>query len=141
MVIRARSQVLALGFVLTALSFAPAPPEPPVLPPEVIKLAQVRLQAALKAFDEAWVYYRQARTDVFDVFAWSKLVLESQAELSQTKEEYIAALEGHRDRMRDLDKLVRKVRQVGFARSLDIASADYFLKDAEYRLARGKAEQ
>ncbi|MDR3639226.1 MAG: hypothetical protein P4L84_35825 [Isosphaeraceae bacterium] len=131
----------ALGLVLTILSFAPAPPEPPALPPEVAKLAQGRLQAALKAFDEAWVYYKQARTDVFDVFAWSKLVLESQAELSQTKEEYVAALGAHRDRMRELDALVKKVRRVGFAQSLDVASADYFLKDAEYRLARGKAQQ
>lgn len=129
-----------LGFALIAVSFAPAPPEPRAMPPEVVQLAQERLKAALKAFDEAWVYYKQARTDVFDVFLWSKLVLESEAELSQTKEQYVAALQAHRGRMSELDKLVKKVRRVGFARSLDIVSSEYFLKDADYRLAHGKAD-
>ena len=132
---------IGLGVLLTALSFAPAPPEPAPLPPAVIEAAQERLKAALKAFDETWVYYRQARTDVFDVFAFSKLALESQAELCQTKDEYIAALEAHRDRMRELDRLVKRVRRIGFSQTLDLAAADYYIKDAEYRVLRAKAEK
>jgi hypothetical protein len=90
---------LMLGFILLGISFAPAPPEKA---PERSALAEARHKAALKQFEEVWTYYRQSRTESFPVYLWSRLVLDSQRDLSAEQADRIAALEGHLDRMQKL---------------------------------------
>src|SRR3954470_11618042 len=99
---RRTNQGVILGLMLTGLSFAPAPPGEA---PRRSALAEARFQAALKQFDEVWIFYRQARTDSFLTYYWSRLVLDSQRDLAGTKAERIAALEAHLERMRRLEAL------------------------------------
>jgi len=131
-----------LGMALAVLSFAPAPPDAAERPrAQFHKMAESRYQAAVRAYEESWVYYRQARTDPFFTYSWSRIVMVCQADLSDKKEDQLAAMQGHLERMKKLDTLVKKVRQIGFQRSIDIVSADYFIKEAELWLAKAKTQE
>ena len=133
-----RRPALVLGLLLAGASIAPAAPgDPP--PPELRAMAEARYRAALNQFEESWTYYRQARSDPFLVYAWSRLVLESQRESSDEKANHVAALEAHRERMKRLENLVKKVRRLGFGRSIDVGAVNYYRLEAEYWLARAKS--
>jgi hypothetical protein len=130
-------QGLLLGVALAVLSIAPAPPEKPKAKSA---LATARLTAATKQFDEIWTYYRQSRTDSFPVYYWSRLVLDSQVDLSEGKADRIAAHEAHIERMRKLEALVNKVRRLGFGFSVDVKATEYYRLEAERWLEKVRAE-
>ena len=132
-----KSRFVSLGLALACLSFAPAPPEKA---PKNPTLAEARYKAALKQFEEVWTYYRQARTDSFLTYYWSRLVLDSQNELSDKRVDRIAALEAHRDRMRRLEALVLKVRKLGFSYSTDVGATEYYRLEVETWLEKASAE-
>jgi hypothetical protein len=128
---------VVLGLTLTALSFAPAPQQAPPKPPP---LAEARYRAALKQFEEVWTYYRQSRTDSFLTYYWSRLVLDSQQDLSNVKADRVAAFEAHLDRMRRLEALVVRVRKLGFGFSTDVGATAYYRLEAERWLEKAKAD-
>ncbi len=130
--------VRVLGLALAGLSFAPAAPDEP---PDLAALAEARYQACLKHYDEAWVYYQQSRSDSLPLYFWSRLVLEAQGDLSDQRAERLSAFEAHLARMKKLEALVKKVRQLGFGRSIDITAVDCFRKEAEFWLARAKTQK
>jgi hypothetical protein len=130
-------RILFLGLLLTTFSFSPAPP---ATPPKHSPVAEARLKAALKQFEEVWTYYRQSRTNSFLTYYWSRLVLDSQQDLCDTRADRIAALEAHLERMRRLDELVKKVRKLGFAFSTDVGATEYYRLEAERWLEKAKAE-
>src|SRR4051794_12533272 len=125
-----------LGLVLAAFSVAPVPPDTPPKPPP---LAEARSQAAVKQFEEVWTFYRQSRTDSFPTYYWSRLLLESQQDLNDSKADRLAALEAHLERMRRLGALVPKGRELGFGFSTDVGAAAYYRLEAERWLERARA--
>jgi hypothetical protein len=145
---RRRALAVFLGLVLMVLSFAPAPPEPPPVPAPLSReqvetlaaLLAARHRAARKQFDEAWVYYKQARTDAYPVYVWSHFVLQTQFDMTDKKSEQINALEAHLTRMKDLEALVKRVRRLGFGQSIDVGATEYFRIEAEYWLAHARAQ-
>jgi hypothetical protein len=141
MILRPRRQLwgLGLGLLLTGLAFAPAP-VPAETKATLKKLAEARYQSSLRAYEESWIYYRQARTDPFFVYAWSRLVMSAEGDLSDRKADRMAALGAHLERMQKLEALVKKVRKIGFQRSIDVVSSDYFIREAEYWIAKGRLE-
>jgi CRISPR/Cas system-associated protein Csm6 len=95
---------------------------------------------ALQSVNFKRVYFAQIETfPPFLVYAWSRLVLESQRELSDEKANHVAALEEHRERMERLENLVKKVRRLGFGRSIDVGAVNYYRLEAEYWTARAKS--
>jgi hypothetical protein len=134
---RKSRRILVLGLLLTAFSVAPAPPQEP---PKHTPLAEARYKAALKQFEEIWTYYRQSRTDSFSTCYWSRLVLESQQDVCDTKADRIAALEAHRDRIIRLENLVKKVRKLGFGFSIDVGATEYYHLEADRWLEKARAE-
>ena len=132
-----KSRVVSLGLALAFLSFAPAPLEKAK---KSSPLAEARYKAAVKQFEEVWTYYRQARTDSFLTYYWSRLVLESQNDLSDKRSDRIAALEAHRERMRRLEALVLKVRKLGFSYSTDVGATEYYRLEVESWLEKARAE-
>src|SRR5580693_4458321 len=137
------------GLLLAIVSFAPAPPEPPPRPTPIpadqvaalAGLLQARHRAAQKQFEETWVYYKQARTDSFPVYVWSHFVLQTQFDLSDKKPDQIAALEGHLDRMKKLEELLKKVRRLGFGQKIEVGAVEYYRIEAEYWLAHAKVSE
>ncbi len=126
---------VALILGLTALTVAPAPP---VEPPPPAPLAEARFKAATKQFGEVWAFYRQSRSDSFQTYFWSRLVLDSQQALSDAKADRVAACEAHLERMRRLETLVKRVRKLGFGFSTDVGASEYYRLEAECWLERAK---
>jgi hypothetical protein len=141
--VQRRGVFLGLGLALAALSTAPAPqeeqPAKEKKPPRSA-LAEARYKAAARQFQEVWTYYRQSRTDSFQTYYWSRLVLESERDLGEGKADRLAALEGHLARMRALEALVKKVRKLGFGFSTDVGATEYYRLEAERWLEKAKAE-
>ena len=108
-------------------------------PAKPLTLAEARFKAATKQFNEIWTFYRQSRSDQFPVYYWSKLVLESQQDLSAAKADQITALEAHFDRMKRLETLVKKVRRIGFGFSIDVGATEYYRLEAERWLEKARA--
>jgi hypothetical protein len=127
---------LLFGLALASFSVAPAPPD---MPPKPSPLAEARYKAASRQFEEVWAFYRQSRTDSFLTYDWSRLVLESQQDLSDARADRIAALEAHLERMRGLEALVLKVRKLGFGFSTDVGATAYYRIEAERWLEKARA--
>jgi hypothetical protein len=127
---------VGVGLVLAGLSLAQGPaPGPAVLS----SLADARYQAAVKQFDETWTYYQQARIDSYQVYVWSRLVMDARRELGGKAADRITAIEDHLARMNALESLVKKIRKIGFGRSYDVGASAYYRLEAEYWLAIEKS--
>ena len=133
---RQKPLLLALGLSLAALSFAPAAQEKKAAdrPP----LAEVRRDAARKQFDLTWQFYQQNRVDTFDVYLWSRLLLDAEKSVSHQPAARIAACQVHLDHMVRLEALIRKIRRLGFGRANDVGASEYFRIEAESWLAEAK---
>ena len=131
-------QLLCWGLLLAGALVAPVPQgqEARKQPP----LAEARYNAALKQFDLTWQYYQQSRVESFDVYAWSRLLLDAKRGVSGRQADQIAAYEEHLDRMKKLETLIKKVRRLGFGRSSDVGASEYFRIEAEYWLAEAKSQ-
>ena len=138
-----RGLALALGLALAALSTAPAPRDQGKAqdkPARRSPLAEARLKAASRQFDEVWTFYRQSRTDSFPVYYWSRLVLDSEQDLSDARADRVAALRAHLDRMKKLEILVKKVRRLGFGFSIDVGATEYYRVEAERWIEKANAD-
>jgi hypothetical protein len=131
-----RCHVVLAGFSLAIISFAPAAP---VDHTRLAALAEVRLQAALKQYEETWVYYKQARIDSYQVYVWSKLILDCRREITDKPAELLTALEDHLIRMKKLEALIKNVRRLGFGRSYDVGASEYYRLEADLWLTREKS--
>jgi hypothetical protein len=133
-----RRAVVCLGIVLAVVSFAPAPATEPT---QLSTLAAARYQAALKQYEVTWSYYQQARIDSYQVYVWSRLVLDSHRETTDKPAERVAALEDHLSRMKKLEALIKKVRRLGFSNSYDVGASEYYRLEAEHWLEREKTRK
>jgi hypothetical protein len=122
---------LVSGFVLVGLLLAAAPSAEPS---KVESLGNARLEAAVKQYDETWAYYQQARIDSYQVYVWSRIVLDCRREMSAKAADRLAALEEHFARMKKLESLILRVRRLGFGRSYDVGAAEYYRLEAEHWL-------
>ncbi len=121
------------GLLLAVVSVAPVPQgqeAPKPAPP-----AAARYDAARKQFDLTWQYYQQNRVDSFQVYVWSRLLLDAKRGVSGRQADQIAAYEEHLDRMQKLEALIIKIRRLGFGRSSDVGASAYYRIEAECWLA------
>jgi hypothetical protein len=132
-----KRQPLCLGLILVGLSFAPAVQEKKAQ--ERPSLAVVRYQAAIKQYELVWQYYQQSRVDTFDVYLWSRLLLDSRRAVANKAADRVAACEEHLDHMKKLEALIKKIRRLGFGRSNDVGASEYFRIEAEFWLAEANA--
>src|SRR5262245_35386579 len=86
---RSRRSLLAAA-LLAGLASAPAPYAEPAKP---AKLVEARYQAALNQYELTWSYFQQARIDSYQVYVWSRLILDSRRDLADKPADRIAALE------------------------------------------------
>jgi hypothetical protein len=131
-------RLLLCGLLLTSFSLAPAAPD---AQPDLVPLANARYEAAVRQYEETWSYFQQARIDSYQVYVWSRLVLDSRRDIAQKPAEQITVLEEHLDRMRKLESLIKKVRRLGFGRSYDVGASEYYRLEAELWLARAKSQK
>jgi hypothetical protein len=130
--------VLWCGLLLAGASVAPVPQEKEA--PKQTPLAEARYTAAVKQFNLIWQYFQQSRVDSFDVYLWSRLLLDAGKGVSVKPDRRIAAFEEHVERMKRLESLVKKVRRLGFGRSSDVGASEYYRIEAECWLAEAKTQ-
>jgi hypothetical protein len=131
-------QCVLAGSLLVGLALAQGPAAAPT---QATAMAEARYRAAVKQFDETWTYYQQARIDSYQVYVWSKLVMDSRRELTGKAADRITAIEDHLARMKALESLVKKIRKIGFGRSYDVGASEYYRLEAEYWLAVEKSRK
>ena len=137
-----RSRPMAiLTLVLAGLSIAPASPTASSTAANPSPLAEARYRSALKQYEITWSYYQQARIDSYQVYVWSRLVLDARRDLGAKPADQIVALEEHLARMRKLEELVLKIRRLGFGRSYDVGATEYYRLEAELWLVRATGKQ
>ena len=138
MIFAKKRQLLCWGLLLAGASVAPMPQgqEARKQPP----LVEARYNAALKQFDLIWQYFQQSRVESFDVYVWSRLLLDARKGVSDRPDKRIAAYEEHLDRMKKLETLIKKVRRLGFGRSSDVGASEYYRIEAECWLAEAKSQ-
>ena len=132
---RRRRRVVLAGLTLAMISFAPSAPKDGNA---LSSLADARLQAARKQYEETWAYYQQARIESYQVYVWSRLILDCQRDMAEKPAERLTALEDHLARMKKLEALIAKVRRLGFGRSYDVGASQYYRLEAEFWLTREK---
>ncbi len=113
-------------------------------------LLEPLLDAARKAYEEAVKGSQQARragtvmiplAKSEDVYIWSVRWLNAQLELNSKKDDRIAALEGHLERMKALQTRVTEMYKAGLASSLEVAAVEFHRVQAQLWLARETKEQ
>jgi hypothetical protein len=146
-----RRQCVWSGLLAVVAALAPAQQDPPP-PPSPVQanppapspisleaLSRSRVEAAAKTFDLAWVYYSENRIDAGDVYGYSRLRLMAEQDSATDKAGHVEAARAHRDRMERLWRKVARVKKLGFSNTLDVNEAEYYLKEADYWLAREQA--
>jgi len=131
-------RLVCWGLLLAGVSVAPVPQGQEARKPS--PLAEARYTAALKQFDLTWQYYQQNRVESFQVYVWSRLLLDASKGVSVRPDRRIAAFEEHLDRMKKLEALIKKVRRLGFGRSSDVGASEYYRIEAECWLAEAKPQ-
>ncbi len=117
------------GLILSGLLVVAAPSAEPS---KIASLAKARHEAAVKQYDETWAYYQQARIDSYQVYVWSRLVLDCRREMAQKPVDRVKALEEHLGRMKKLEALITRIRRLGFGLSYDVGAAEYYRLEAEF---------
>jgi hypothetical protein len=95
----------------------------------------------VEQYEITWSYYQQARIDSYQVYLWSRLVLDARREMNEAPADRIIALEDHLARMKKLEELVRRIRRLGFGRSYDVGATEYYRLEAEHWLARASEKK
>jgi hypothetical protein len=135
-----KRRLLSWGLLLVGLSSAPIGQENQAPRPKApLETAERRYRAAVKQFDLIWQYYQQNRVETFDVYLWSRLLLDSRRALNDKPADRIAACEEHLDHMKKLEVLIKKIRRLGFGRSNDVGGSEYYRIEAEAWLAEAKS--
>jgi len=128
-----RSRVFLLAVAALAVAGAvracvAAPPSTSKVPRELL---QARLEAARRAYDLTETLLHTGKADFSELPLWSRRWLEAERALATTGADQVAALEAHLERMKALEKGVRKMMDVGFALPRDGAAATYYRVEAE----------
>lgn len=125
--------------LLLAISLALATPALAVAaPPDPAKLAQGRVDLAGKIFATTLQRWQAGQGSLEDVVAWSTRWLASLRDQPVRGRALKQALAAHRDRMKQLEDLVRDRVKAGTSPASELEQAGYFLVEAELWLARGK---
>jgi hypothetical protein len=142
--------VLLTSTVLLTLLAAPTLSAPaPADPPEAAELIKARLKAAEEAYASMAPSGEECDRGEEALYTWSKRILEADRELAVDGKAVVAALEGHRDRMTEIEKKIKKYEAERAApkgsyqpyQRARIASAAFYRAEAELWLQRAKAKK
>jgi hypothetical protein len=108
----------------------------PASPKKQEQLAKTKLVAARQTY-EAFCRNRDY-SDVEIAYRWSCRWLEAQRQLSDKQEDWVAAYQGHRERMRDLEQLTRRLSNKKIITIDQVHAAGYYVAEAEVWLLQTK---
>ncbi len=106
------------------------------------KLAEERLSSARNAYEAAWAKFKPfdlSKGDGEIVYRWSRRWLESERDLTKSKAEWEAALQGHIERMKKLELEVQRYAR-GTIPFQQLAATQFYRAEAEVWLLEEKAK-
>jgi hypothetical protein len=107
--------------------------------PKVVALLRARLEAARQTYQALAKNYMENRPPIGELlYRWSCRWLESERELSDQKEEQMAAFLGHLNRMKDLERITKDRWRERFIPIEESTAAQFYRAEAEIWLARIK---
>jgi len=98
-------------------------------------LAAAKLKAARMVYEAMVKQLHEGRVDAERPYLWSRRWMEAQRDASPKKADRIAALEAHRDRMKDLRKTAEQRYKAGQGSHAEVLSVDFYLAEAEVWLS------
>jgi hypothetical protein len=101
-------------------------------------VALAKLEAARKTCRMVAQEYIEGKATVEQVQHWSRRWLDAEREVSKKNAEALTALEGHVERMKDLEQAAQNRAGAKGALASDSAAAEYFRLGAEQALAQEK---
>jgi hypothetical protein len=75
-----------------------------------------------------------------DLYRWSRRWVKAQLDLAGTKEERLAALRDHVERMKDLEKMTKALADTGQGSTADATAGRFYRAQAELWLTRARAK-
>jgi tRNA A-37 threonylcarbamoyl transferase component Bud32 len=104
-------------------------------------LHEMRALAAQWAYHVGWGAVKSGKWRVDRLCEISKLLMESQTDLSANQEDQIAAFQGHVERMREMEAYVTAEFKARRFSASTVAEAHYYCREAAYLLAQAMAGQ
>jgi hypothetical protein len=130
--------MLNAASLLVGLSLAAPVPQPPPVPPELLR---ARLEAAEEGYKLSVEVLREGTGgSAEDVARWSLRVLEARRPLCKDRAEEAAAAQEHLERMKELEARAEKAVEAGLARRRDLTLARYYRAEAEILLFQIKGK-
>ena len=102
------------------------------------KLATQRRDAARRTYEVLWADYRERRASEDALYRWSVRWLDAEKQLSDQRADRIAAYKGHYERMRDLERLIRRLRGSGQSTIDEVSATAFYRAEAEVWLLEAK---
>jgi hypothetical protein len=128
-----------LALLLGFLSAGPAGAAPdPETANTLARLAVQRRDAARRTYEALWLDYRERRAPEDLLYRWSLRWLEADRELSDQQADRVAAYQGHFERMRDLDRIIRRLHGSGQITIEEASATEYYRVEAELWLLKAK---
>lgn len=134
---------LLAAFLLCLIASAGLGAEPDADPAKMLaRLSKDRVDAARRTFDTMWKNYREGRRVSDDsLYRWSLRLLDSEKEVATAPADKIAAYEGHRKRMRELESLISNLQRAGQTTVDEVSSTEYYRIEADIWLLKAKSEK
>ncbi len=95
------------------------------------RLAVERRDAAARTYNVLWTDYRERRASEDALYRWSLRWLEAERQLSAQPADQTAAFRAHYERMRDLERLIRRLQTSRQSTVDETSSAEFYRAEAE----------
>jgi hypothetical protein len=125
---------VVLGFLCTGPVFAP----PGQSKPPPWQIAKEKMEAAQKACQAMAQQYVEGKVTVEQVHLWSNRWMDAAKHVAHNRKEEIVAMEGHAERMRELEQAAKSRVEARQALPSDLPTAQYFRLDAELDVTQAK---
>jgi hypothetical protein len=102
------------------------------------RLAVQRRDAARRTYEALWLDYRERRASEDLLYRWSLRWLEADRELSDQQADQVAAYQAHFERMRDLDRIIRRLHGSGQTTIEEASATEYYRVEAEIWLLKAR---
>jgi outer membrane protein TolC len=102
-------------------------------------LAAAKLKAARATYEAALKAFAGGKSDPEKVYLWSRRWMEARRDRAAKKADRVAAVEAHRDRMKELRKTAEARYRAGQLPLADVLGVDFYIAEAELWLAQAGA--
>lgn len=100
--------------------------------------ALAKAEFALKAYQQARVFFLERRLGIDTAYLWSIRALDTKLALCQNEDERTSALQAHVEDMQGIERIMKAAGRVGQTNQLEFSSVAYYRIEAMQWLAHGR---